>query len=752
MPSVNKEPEKLRPYLFHKLDGEVQGDEWLGNCPFCGGTKLFINIEKGVYDCKTCPREDENGKKLGQGNIYTFMRRLYEISTVSDEDLESMAEERGVKVPTLRRWGATKSAIDGEWMFPTYGDNKEINNLYRWVPIKQKDGTYKRRLLPTATIDHGLFGIQFWDEKKGEAAVCEGLFDAMRLEEEFACYGYEGENLIECEEKDSLLSTVNIVAVPGTDTFRDGWIPKFRNVKTTLYYDNDHPRRICEKCKRGYSITASDRCPKCQGITGRYVSSAGFTGMRSAARKLRTVTTALRFLEWGEGGYDASLKDGWDVRDQLSNENGLGELMSRLEICPPDWFDGIEVQSDTPAIQIIECKDYAKLVELWSQVVHWTGGMEVAFSSMLGVVASTQQIGAQLWLRVMGEAGSTKSTLCEGLTACTQYVEEMGMQTGLHSGQSGKNLWDDINGKTVVINEGDMLVNSPNLHSTLAQMRDSWGGTVTAQYRNGVKYKKKGQRTTWIIAGTATLRMLNKSVAGDRFLDVKIFERPKGVISAGEMKMLETAVEMELNAVNYESNGSVETQDDSAKMLAIQHTAGFVKYLREEGIKKMDQVTVNEQARKDFIVLARLISKMRYRPHSHNEEEDESGYEVATRLARQITRLTKCLCIVLNKQIDSDIMRRIAIITRDTCHGMTFKVAQALLGQAMDRRALSVKTGLSEHKVGKALSILSDIDCVQPDISNGQNRARWRLTNETVGLLTRLKVLVHPKQILEAAE
>ena len=130
MPKPNDHPEFLRPYIQHRVDLTYSGtSDAVGVCPFCDSQKFYVSQKNGLYSCKVCPKE------YGSGNIYTFIRKLHEISSAPRSELEVVAEERKVSVESLIEEGLVKSAIDNEWLLPAYSIPKDgkssIINLYR---------------------------------------------------------------------------------------------------------------------------------------------------------------------------------------------------------------------------------------------------------------------------------------------------------------------------------------------------------------------------------------------------------------------------------------------------------------------------------------------------------------------------------------------------------------------------------------------------------------------------------------------
>jgi hypothetical protein len=296
MPETDKVPVQLRPYVYHKVELDWSGGkEAIGVCPFCGGDKFHVSQTNGMFDCKNCPE---------QGNYYTFMRRLHEesIPITHNEDLALVAEERKASVKALQQWGLVQSLVDREWMLPAYWMNAQgetaIYNLYRWPLVKLKSGQYKRRLMGTHGIDACLFGMQFWDPNKPDAYILEGVWDAIPFRQKLMQYDPGHSEFKTHDVNKSLYTVTNVVARPGSDTFKDDWIKPFIGKRVFIGGDSDYPKHN-EK-------------------TGKITPPAGFTGMQMVAKKLRPVAASLHFLDWGEDGYDPLLADGFDVRDELT--------------------------------------------------------------------------------------------------------------------------------------------------------------------------------------------------------------------------------------------------------------------------------------------------------------------------------------------------------------------------------------------------------------------------------------------------
>lgn len=307
MPKVSGKdvPEKLRPYKFLGLDMAWEGNPVAkADCPFCGKEDhLFIKLETGQWQCKICGGPSDKGG----GNIYSFIRELYKLSmdAANEDDLEEIAEERRIPAFVLKEWGVCKSILDHDWMFPGYGTNldesgkRNINNIYRWVKAGKK-----RKPLTTTGLEHCLGGVQFYDPSKPDIFLQEGYFDGMAVYYGLSRYKLVNGSLVTTGKPyETLLATTNVLAVPGSETFKESWIPLFKGKNVYLWMDSDYPRRLPNG--------------ELRMVRGKKVLP-GYDGMEKAVRMLHGFANSLKVFNWGEEGYNPALPDGFDARDYLT--------------------------------------------------------------------------------------------------------------------------------------------------------------------------------------------------------------------------------------------------------------------------------------------------------------------------------------------------------------------------------------------------------------------------------------------------
>lgn len=291
MPEVNETPKNLKPYLFHGVDLRwAKGSkDAVGDCPMCGAEgKFSVEIETSKYQCWRC---------LEKGEMYTFIRRLWDISYQRGADLTELATNRKISTEVLNEWHITRSIINDDTLIPGYTTTGKLNQLYKYVRTDKG-----MAVLGTPGMSHCMFGTHLFDASKPNIFVCEGPWDGMALYETFAGLKYIDDTYQVTGNRDiSLLANNNILSIPGCGSVGKPflkWLPLFAGKNVTLMFDNDHPRSH----------------PK----TGQYIAPGGLEATKRAAKMLSESASpplTISFLEWGADGYNEDVKHGADVRD-----------------------------------------------------------------------------------------------------------------------------------------------------------------------------------------------------------------------------------------------------------------------------------------------------------------------------------------------------------------------------------------------------------------------------------------------------
>lgn len=755
-------PDKhLKPYLFHGMDLRIEGSQATATCPFCEKDKKFsISLESGLWRCFVCG----TGSDKGGGNVYTFLNALLatSVAATTDEQYRELAKDRGIlSVETLRQWGACVSSLSGDWLLPGYNAEGKLCQLYRWAFLPSG----KRSLKATAGLSHGMFGPDFQKTPfslKKKVSLSEGPWDGMAYWELMRQVKDVGESVevqqlgITGSESASLLKDISVIGVPGCNIFQDGWVKLFADKEVDLLFDSDHPRLHCKPCKKTWSKITYQNCPLCTGeLIGPEVKPPGQSGMRRAARLLTgdqiEKAKTIRYICWGEGGYDPMLSDGTDLRDILCRELtvkdrtlALVELLSLIQPMPEDWLPGrgeAAVARGSTEIECVHCPDWTTLRNSWRFAMDWTPDLDYALSVMLATSLSTLSAGDQLWLKLLGPPSCGKSTLCEAMCVNKKHVKGVSTLRGFHSGyrdpeSGGENtsLITKVNRKCMVTKDGDTILQMPDRDRILSEARDLFDKTARSDYRNGMGVDWEGIMMTWILAGTRALKLLDQSALGARFIDFEFQTLGDDAIDTTLDRVINRACRT-TGIRNRNGSSSNSTQHDPAMLKAMQLTGGYINTICEDD-DLLANIEIPIDPRRELKLLSLYSASMRARPLISKEEERYEK-ELPYRLASQFARLSQCLAGVFTKtQVDEEVMRRVKRCAIDTSGGKTVDYAKWLFKAAeegVDPASLSIWLQEEEVKVRHYLKFLTKIKVVEmftPTVKyKGHSpKKRWRLT------------------------
>lgn len=388
--------------------------------------------------------------------------------------------------------------------------------------------------------------------------------------------------------------------------------------------------------------------------------------------------------------------------------------------------------------ELIPCDSYRDLANACRKAMKWTDGLDCALSVMLASVTSTMVEGDQLWVKIIGPASCGKSTLCEAVSANTEFVLAKSTIRGFHSGFSDSEEGQDhsliskVGGKTLVTKDGDTLLQSPNLGQILSEARDVYDTVSRTSYRNKMSRDYVGVRMTWILCGTSSLRSIDSSELGERFLDCVIMY---GIDDELEDEILvRVAHRAQRNVGISVGKKDQEAQSGDPEMRTMKGmTGGYVSYLRKNAEKLLSEIQMSDRAIHLCTRLAKFVALMRARPSKFQEENAER--EFAARLVSQHVRLAMCLAAVLNrKQVDTEVLRRTKKVSLDTSRGKTMELAEYLYqnqAEGMEVKGLSLFTNQTDQQVRTLLRFLRAINVAEPfkvKTAGVSGRPRWRLT------------------------
>lgn len=694
--TTSNEPEKLRPYLIHGVDLSYSdhSKEAVGECPFCNRIKKFsVNIETGKFRCFVCGE---------QGNISEFIKALYSESlhATTENDYKTLAKRRNFKNhETVQKWGAVKSIINDSWLVPGFNADRELKTLYIWG----------NKLFPTPTLGHYIQGM--WLEDNSEKVyVTEGFWDGVAWSE---------------------LVDDTVVSLPGSSVFFADWLKVFEGKDVYILLDNDHPKK--------------------SSATGKMVPPAGYEGSKRITGCLGKIPKSINYLKWGEEGYDKSIPTKTDIGDYLagkhlnkkvSRSKLLQELIKKISPVDTEWIESGSIalaSKETGDIVPIPCSSWTQLIDSWQfEGFQWIEELDIGLSVMLACSTSTQTVDDQLWVKVISPPSSGKSVLCEALSVSKKYVLPKSTIRGFHSGYGGSeedhSLAAQVGGMTLITKDGDTLIQSPNLPQILSEGRDLYDTVSRTSYRTGKNHDYTGKRFTWILAGTKSLREIDQSELGVRFLDCVIIEdidlKLERLISRTKAK----GVISNINKKPKEGDTQSNYPEDMVNAMAL--TGGYLEYLRNNSKKLYSELRENikslppkKQASIESTILdfALYVAFSRARPADF--AEDKAEREMSARLTGQLTKLALSLAVVMNKKIiDEEVLKRTCKVSCDTGRGTTADIIKCISDsgeEGMTEKDIAKKTKQSQKFTQNLLRFLVNIKAIYWDeVKHGRMMVR----------------------------
>jgi hypothetical protein len=621
--------------LSWRIENIVPAGEEEVFCAVVPGVETFClddNLLTG--NCKRCMEE---------GNLVVFFRGLWERLREHDYSFSDLARDRKLLAPkTCEKWGVVEG-LPGYWTVPGFNVDLNVVQLYRFMQLSDQP---KARLYPTYIPDgeaQGLFKVADSQLTARKVIICEGLWDAMCLSEVVDRAKYD------------------VVGVPGCNIFKNSWTPLFSGKDVTIIYHNDHP----------------------QGNGGTPAALKGIQRAVSILASSKKPPKSISYLRWGdkEDYWTEGLKHGYDLRDHLSAAATLytrqrlwGQLSKNIVLVPEDW----KVPDQTGRIILPDrCTSLSDLRGYWQAAMSWPAPGEELDYGLCIVMAcafSTATQGDPIWLRLIAPPGSGKSVLCEALTTSKRYVKAISELNSLASGfktrdGDDKGLIAQLEGKTLMIKDGNTLQENRRKEQIMAELRDAYDGSFRTHYGNGMGKDYEGLRFT-LVVGSTTASKVDRSELGERMLDCIMSE---GIEMDRERDINDTVCDRAWDEARTLVNGEVQSRIKPELLAARMKTGGFLEYLRDDAASKLMDLTFDRDRRRTVKLWAEFAAFMRtQRPldKGRGHAKIEVERELSSRLVSQFTRLAASLTIVLGRDsVDDEVMSLVRQVALDTSRG-----------------------------------------------------------------------------------
>lgn len=396
----------------------------------------------------------------------------------------------------------------------------------------------------------------------------------------------------------------------------------------------------------------------------------------------------------------------------------LNQLFALCKPVPADWLN-TGGKAGSVRLEPLACESWRELLMAWRRALHWGPELERTLAVMLACCLSTRLLGDQLWIKVVSPPSTGKSVLCEALAVARDYVLPKSTLRGFYSGyRDDKEATEDhsliaqLHNKTLVVKDGDSLLTAPNKDQILGEARDLYDTTGRSSYRiKAVSREYEGVRFSWVLCGTESLRVLDSSELGERFLDCVIVDRidDDWEDEVGLRKV---------NQVRYhraEADGRVENLDAKEMVKAKRLTGGYVCYLRRNALRLYEAVDMDDATARYITRLGKFVAHMRSRPSK--KQEEGITREMSTRLISQLARLALCLGVVTGSgTVDTQVKGWVRQTALDTARGLTLDMIKAVYNageRGLTLSALCAATHLGNARGNLLTGFLRRLEVLQ---------------------------------------
>jgi DNA-binding MarR family transcriptional regulator len=382
----------------------------------------------------------------------------------------------------------------------------------------------------------------------------------------------------------------------------------------------------------------------------------------------------------------------------------------------------IEIDLDTPEEEIPAaiCTSFEDLDLCYRQHLHWTDVASDALAVTMAVAISSRIKGPLLWTYLIAPSGGGKSTICEATSADRLHVKRVNSFTGLHSGyktgdteRPDVSLISKLQGKILVIPDfTSILALSPQMQEKIyGELRNIYDGVSSMHYGNDLD-REYTKITFPIVAGvTHEIHGLRKSALGERFLKVDMTDTHQS-----DNIVMRTIMNVANSAASSLADNEVSELNPFMREIK-SHTLGFMQHLFKKvagGVK----VSLPPWFAKKLAALAAIVAAARGEPKRQTGSDRDLVYrpvlEVGSHVGGQLTKLSMALAVVLDRDPDNEILRRVTKVAMDTAYGFQLDIIRALgnAPQGMTVDQLAIKIRLSPSTVRKICDDLRELGVV----------------------------------------
>lgn len=638
-------------------DGKTTGGEYHTNCIFCSREdKFYINIKKGVWQCKVCGE---------QGNYLKFLETVsdYNQRFITQEHLSKLAEAKKLPLWALENCGI---GFDGfRYSYPYYDYEGKFHGL-RFYQLGKKP-------ISAAHNSAGLFFLQELSEKKDDPVyLVEGESDTFALR--------------------ALLKLVNkpgvVIGLPGVNSFKDEWVDYFYHRDVVCLFDNDKAGmegelRVHEKLSHIATTLQYLHWPlNHQKFPDKYDIRDYIVHLAFGRKKPKTCYR--RLFSWLETVPRQTLC--------VSEKDESGQLVIRDN----------EFKNSKPAT-------FEEVVSAFKEYLYLTDITPIKV--MLATIFANRLRSERIWMFFVAPPSNTKTEFISALAMCpeTRHVTTLTDKTLVSGWQgAGKNdpsMIPQLNNKILVIKDFTPILTMPPVIRDViySQLRDVYDGSFEKVYGHNIvrSYKNIHFGILAAVTGSIERTAFMQQSLGERFLRYSLPIDREDMSDTSENNIM-TKSRRALENVSHEMD-----QRNKAQIT-------LRNYLQ---FHKPPAVTIPQNIQDKIIYLGRLTAAMR--GVVDRDFKERMMYKPMKEGPTRILKQFKLMCIGLASvegrsevnENDYKILRKIAISSApsriETIIRLLHKTAGPLKG-----KELIEKTKFDYNSINPILKDLRLLDLV----------------------------------------
>lgn len=696
------------PINFYKFYGVIPAkevkDNYVTTCPFLDCQKsnhFYFHMTNGLYNCKKCNRS---------GNYFSFITQWHEhlIKFTETEHYKFLETERSIPsdVFNVAKW--VYHPENGKWYVPYWGD-KFLLNLGAFDPNNYNPKN-RFRIFKSPGMDLQLYSIFQGKTLDSDVLLTEGEWDALALYAAFRAQRKEAPT---------------IRALPGSTTWKEDWIPRFKNKNLTFFFDNDKGGQdgidLLHKRSKGlrYSIASWSSSALSKLKLTNKKKSSDLKDVRDIWQYAKTKTDVLAVLL----DMMASTED--ESYDDPTDESDVEEAVKH----------GFE----TTIEEIEPITSYSLFQKRVKESLYTNSSILKSIDIVLASCLSVFLPGEPIWLFLVGPASCGKTTLIEAFGGKNEYFDYVSKLTATSlisgwrtdDGSDASNL-NKYNLKTLFIKDLTVLLGMPDgvQQQLWDLLRDIYDGYVKITFGNGKVFEATGFKMNMIAGVTPIIHKHNDASKGERFL---------------KLDYLGTDFD-EDEHMNQAWDNQDKRKENKMKLM---HTMlGFYKHLHDtfepdnlpkipDNIKRKVQALAKLVARLQTEVVKDRNEGMIYRPVS----------AVATRLQLQFKNLIGPLAFIRGeKVVTEETYSRICKLGFDSCPELNFEVIEYINKHpGCTRKSMMDSLRLPSTRLHQIISDLEQLNIIihsSKDNGNGsgRNSHTYTLSDDIKDCLTDAKI------------